>query len=175
MAKSKKIPTGDPELRLALLQDADVDEVVMTPEELKEMDHEIFGACRVANKYANQIVKDRIHGTINSGGIDSHSKMKIAQDYLTTAFLHPRIRQSFLKAIEKNPIAAAKLLVAMMPKDINVEVTQQQGVILVPMRMENVEDWEKKAIASLSGGEIIEGEAGEPRLKSWDDLIAEGK
>lgn len=174
MVRARRISTGDPEKRLELLQDADVDDVVMSQDELKAMDHEIFGACRVANKYANQIVKDRIHGTINSGGVDSHSKMKIAQDYLTTAFLHPVLRQAFLKAAIKNPIGAAKLVVAMMPKDINVEVTQQQGVILVPMRMENVEDWEKKVIQELSNGTTIEGEQ-TPRVTSWDDLVAEGK
>lgn len=186
MAKREKAPnpnrinTGDPRTRQAFLGDADVKALVpvdgLSEEELKQMDQEIFGSSRVATHHVNRLLKESIHACEKIvGRVDSHTKMKIAQDYIFSAFLHPKIRRQFLKAAYENPLAAAKLGVAMMPKDINVEITQQQGVILVPMRMENTEDWEKKALAAVSGGEPIEVERLEPRVPSWDDIVAEGE
>jgi hypothetical protein len=40
--------------------------------------------------------------------------------------------------------------------------------------MENVDEWEKKAIASLSDGDTIEGESLPPRVDDWDELIKKG-
>ena len=184
--KSQKIPTGDRKDRLALAGEADVtglvrrvqeeaQEVVgLTDAEVDEMDKEIWSTIRVARRYTNQVLKDAIHGTSRiTGGIDSHAKMKIGQDLLVSAMLHPKIRKSLLRAMHENPIAGAKLMVAMMPKDINVEVTQQQGVILVPMRMDNVDEWEKKAIEGITG-EVIDVQGEEPRVQCRSDAAAGG-
>lgn len=142
------------------------------PDWLK-IDDEVFKGCTVAQRYANQIIRDTIHGTKVPGTVDSHQKMKIAQDFIAGIFLHPIMRRRFLQAWHDDPIAGTKLLVSVMPKELNVNIEERKGVILVPMRMENVEEWEKKALAG-SAGETIEGQE-TPRVASWDDLVAEEK
>lgn len=169
-ALANKQSTGDPALRKALIEETA--NLIPTPAELDEMDKEIFKGCGVAKHHAGQMLKDRIFGLMHRE--TTHSKMKIALDWISTAFLHPVFRKRLLMAALEDPLAFARIMAALMPKDINVQVTKQQGVILVPMRMENVEDWEAKAIAEMSGGETIEMEAQEPRVGSWEEIVAGG-
>jgi hypothetical protein len=174
MGKSEKVPTGmrTRKDRVALLKD---NPLLPTPEEIRALDREIMRECTVANKHARLLTQEMADGDEKSiGQLSSHSKMKLQQDFFVTAFMHPVMRRRFLEKCYEDPVALAKLSAAMMPKELNVEINQNQGVILVPMRMENVDEWEKKAIASLSDGDTIEGESLPPRVDDWDDLINKG-
>lgn len=143
-------------------------EELFTPELIEAMDRDIVNDCRVANRRVENWVADIARGQLRE--LDTHSKMKTAQDWTTTLFLHPSLRRQFIKQSMKNPLALAKLVVAMMPKELNVEVNNMQGVILVPMRA-NLDEWEKQVLAD---GRVIEGETLEPRVDNWEDLISKG-
>lgn len=175
MAKSKKVPTGmqTRKDRLALLDDCG--SILPSKEDMRVLDREIMKQCTVAHKHARVLSEQMAEGNAESvGQLNSHSKMKLAQDFLVTAFMHPVLRRRFLEECVDDPMALAKLTMSTMPKELNVEINQTQGVILVPMRMENVDEWEKKAIAALSDGDTIDGEELPPRVDNWEDLISKG-
>ena len=164
--RSNKVQTGSPAQRKALIQD--VGDLLPSDADIERIDREVFTSCGVGQANLVKLWKDQIHGRL--GKADTHSKMKVAQDWLTTAFMHPELRRAFLRKAFEDPIAVAKLVVAMMPKELNVEVSQQQGVVLVPMRMESIDDWEKKVLSGELMGDLSE----KPRVGSWDDIVAEG-
>ena len=114
------------------------------------MDRQIMAECRVA--HAQFKAKDPAHaGPDSVRSMTSHQKMKVVQDYWATAFLHPTMRRRFLAKAAEEPVQFARIMASVMPKELNVDVTQQKGVLLVPMRMESMEEWEKRAIETING------------------------
>ena len=103
----------------------------------------------------------------------THQKMKIALDFFATTWAQPEIQEKFVeRVLEKdNVIQFAKLMASMMPKELNVEVTQQKGVILVPMRLDDPDEWEKQAQKQIDS-HIIEAEPLEIKhVQEWEDLV----
>ena len=114
------------------------------------MDKEIMNECRVAHAQFKE--RDPKHASPDSvRSMTSHQKMKVVQDYWATAFLHPIMRRRFLAKAAEEPVQFARIMASVMPKELNVDVTQQKGVLLVPMRMESMEEWEKRAIETING------------------------
>ena len=114
------------------------------------MDKDIMNECRVAHAQFHK--NDAAHvGPDSVRNMTSHQKMKVVQDYWATAFLHPTMRRRFLAKAAEEPVQFARIMASVMPKELNVDVTQQKGVLLVPMRMESMEEWEKRAIETING------------------------
>ena len=96
--------------------------------------------ARVASKHINSVSKDE-EGLPKFNDLTTHQKMKIAQDFMITAFMSPEIGVRFLEAGKQDPIAFAKLALSLMPKELHVDVQQQTGVVLLPMKAESLEAW----------------------------------
>jgi hypothetical protein len=140
------------------------------PDEVYAMDKAIMEETRVAHAQFKK-KNPACRGEESVRELTTHQKMKVLQDYWTTAFLQQPMRVRFLQAALEDPIGVAKIVASMMPKELNVEVTKKEGVILVPMRMDNVEDWERMAMREL-GGPVIEGEAVETsNADEWESLV----
>ena len=91
-------------------------------------------------KYVGRLDED---GCQPFESLTTHQKMKITQDFMATAFLQPEIGVRVIEAFMQDPIAFAKLTLSTHPKELHVDVTQQSGVVLLPMKAESLEAWMK--------------------------------
>lgn len=113
---------------------------------------------RVANNQFKGVRYTR-EGLPDWGGMSTHQKMKVAQDFLVTAFMTPEIGVRFIEACMQDPIAMAKLTMSIMPKELHVDVEHKSGVVMLPMKAESVEAWlatVEKSGKGEDGREIID-------------------
>jgi hypothetical protein len=108
--------------------------------------------ARIANAQYCKTAKLDEDGVPIWQDLTTHQKMKIAQDFLVTAFMSPEIGVRFLEAAKLDPIAMAKLTFSVMPKELHVDVQQQSGVVILPMKAESLETW-LSTVAKHDGGE----------------------
>ena len=100
--------------------------------------------CTIANANLKN-VRTNADGLPALESLTVHQKMKIAQDFIMGAVLSPEIGEAFLEEARLKPMEAMKLAVAIMPKELNIDVQHKQGVIMVPMREDSFEAWLEKA------------------------------
>ena len=119
--------------------------------------YELWKSIKAQAKVANNNVKTAHKGPDGLpewGGMTTHQKMKIAQDFLVTAFMQPEIGVRFLEAARLDPLAMAKLTFSVMPKELHVDVQQQSGVVILPMKAESLETW-LSTVAKHDGAEVV--------------------
>lgn len=102
---------------------------------------ELYRAIRHQCKVATKNMHKGATADHNWGTMTTHQKMKVAQDFLVSAFMSPEIGVPFLQACILDPIAGAKLAISIMPKELHVDVQQQTGVVMVPMKADSLEAW----------------------------------
>lgn len=83
---------------------------------------------------------------------------KLAVECMVGLFSQPVFFEKFCGWALSNPGEAAKLVVNLMPKDIHVEATATNSVVLVPATSGDVGEWAKMAlngaIKTAGGGQL---------------------
>lgn len=105
---------------------------------------DVYSAVKRQAKVAAKNIRVLPNGEPDWQTMTVHQKMKVAQDFLVGVFLSPEIGVRFVEQAMEDPMAAAKLAVALMPKELHVDVENRTGVIMVPMREENFEQWQAR-------------------------------
>lgn len=145
---------------------------VAAPDWVEAVDKRVMDECRVAHAQFRE--RGDIKTKENPDGtkmMTAHQKMKVVQDFWATAFLQPEVRRAFLmKAIEE-PMQFAKIMASIMPKELNVEVVRKEGVILLPMRMDSVEEWEQAALKTIHGEVIDATPVDTENTFDWEEQI----
>lgn len=85
--------------------------------------------------------KANIAGQVDLAGLTSRDKMLMVQDFLATAFLTPEIGIRFVAAIAKDPIAYARIIATILPREMTVDVTERKGVVLLPVHADSMAVW----------------------------------
>ena len=125
---------------------------------------EIWERCRQeAARRTPNTYYDR-NGNPSFAKMTARDQMRMAQMFLVTAFMTPEIGSRFIEAIKDDPIAAAKLVVAISPKELHVEMNQTSGVVLLPMKVSSLEAWSALADSHSPELKVINPE------DAWKDL-----
>jgi hypothetical protein len=124
---------------------------------------EIYQTVKKDSKVASKNIRMLPDGTPDWSCMTTHQKMKVAQDFLTGVFLSPEVGVRFIQQAMEDPMAAAKLVTSIMPKELNIEVENKTGVIMVPMREESFDQW----IGRVNNqAKTVRQEA-----QNWDDIL----
>lgn len=136
------------------------------PEVLKDVMHEAKVAAATIRKAGGGNCNEN-----NSPGeiwkqLSSHQKIKAFLDYGVSCMIQPEIAGRMIEDLMEDSkegklarIAMTRALIAQTPKEINIDVNNKTGVMLVPAKADSLTEW--MAEQGL-GPKIVEGTVNEP-------------
>lgn len=136
------------------------------PEVLKDVMHEAKVAAAAIRRAGGGNCSDN-----NTPGeiwkqLTSHQKIKAFLDYGVSCMIQPEIAGRMIEDLMEDSkegklarIAMTRALIAQTPKEINIDVTNKTGVMLVPTKADSLTEW--MAEQGL-GPKIVEGTVNEP-------------
>ena len=136
------------------------------PEVLKDVMHEAKVAAATIRRAGGGNCSDN-----NTPGeiwkqLTSHQKIKAFLDYGVSCMIQPEIAGRMIEDLMEDSkegklarIAMTRALIAQTPKEINIDVTNKTGVMLVPTKADSLTEW--MAEQGL-GAKVVEGTVNEP-------------
>lgn len=139
---------------------------------LDELAHRIWKQSQVAQRRLNQrTMVYQSNGIAKEyGALNARDRAKVAADFISNVTGIQEYRKAYIQWAVENPGQHMKLQVAIMPKEIEVDVNANMGVIVLPAKMGSVREWEQAAIGNTVDGEVTE--TASPK-EVWDNILEE--
>ena len=160
--------------RLDLLQDVDKPQV---EGEVSDKHLQVAKTCWREARIANAIL-DRGERKEPGQKVDSweklgtKSKQKAIMDFFAGVMTSEDVRASLVKAIEERPLDALKIYVSTIPKDVEVNINQNQtAIVILPGKAGSVANWMEMANGTKAiDGEVL-GEKGADAAQTWKTIM----
>lgn len=125
------------------------------------------------SRMANLIIKNgegRGHPA-SWASCNARDKQRAVVDFVGSVFISHEFRKRFVKAALEDPLTVAKLYFSTLPKDVEVSVNQQVGIVILPGKAGSVADWMEMA----KGEKVIDGEVvgseGQNAAETWKKIL----
>ena len=102
---------------------------------------------------------------------NARTKQRAVVDFVGSVFVSHEFRKRFVKAALEDPLTVAKLYFSTLPKDVEVSVNQQVGIVILPGKAGSVADWMEMAKGEkVIDGEVI-GQEGQDAAETWKKIL----
>ena len=155
---------------------ADVAEPVLEPEvDAHHVDvaRTCWREARIANAILDRGERKQAGEKLESWErLGTKSKQKAIMDFFAGVMTSEDVRASLVKAIEERPLDALKIYVSTIPKDVEVNINQNQtAIVILPGKAGSVANWMEMANGTKAiDGEVL-GEKGADAAQTWKTIM----
>ncbi len=108
--------------------------------------------------------------------LGTKTKQKAIMDFFGGVLTSQNVRAALVKAIEERPLDALKIFVSTIPKDVEINLNQNQtAIVILPGKAGSVDSWMKMATGEKAiDGEVL-GEKGADAAQTWKNILEENR
>ena len=144
--------------RKALMEDVDPEELAATAGQVA---HEAWKQVKImkAHQHKNFIRAPGCGDAVPFGWLNVRQKQRAMSDWMLSMSATSAMREAYAKAALLDPIAHMKIVVSLMPKELEVQVSGNVGIVVLPAKVGSTQEWVDMATGKEPKGEILDAEA----------------